>query len=386
MKKLAMLCLAACLSGMTQAQTVTGPLPYQNSELSPDQRAEDLLGRLTLEEKVLLMQNNSKAIPRLGIKPYEWWNEALHGVARAGLATVFPQSIGMAASFDDDLLYKVFDAVSDEARAKNRMANERGSYRRYQGLTFWTPNVNIFRDPRWGRGQETYGEDPYLSGRMGVAVVRGIQGPNDTKWNKAHACAKHFAVHSGPEWCRHSFNAENIPFRELWETYLPAFKDLVQKARVKEVMCAYNRFEGDPCCGSDRLLHQILRNEWGYDGIVVTDCGAVSDFWQKGKHHVYPDAGHASAAAVANGTDLECGSNFESLVDAVRQGLVPEEKINNSVRRLLKARFELGEMEPEHPLPTSPTPSSTVRHTATWPYGWHTRRWSCSRTAATCFR
>ena len=324
MKKLAMLCLAACLSGMTQAQTATGPLPYQNNELSPDQRAEDLLGRLTLEEKVLLMQNNSKAIPRLGIKPYEWWNEALHGVARAGLATVFPQSIGMAASFNDDLLYKVFDAVSDEARAKNRMANERGSYRRYQGLTFWTPNVNIFRDPRWGRGQETYGEDPYLSGRMGVAVVRGIQGPNDTKWNKAHACAKHFAVHSGPEWCRHSFNAENIPFRELWETYLPAFKDLVQKARVKEVMCAYNRFEGDPCCGSDRLLHQILRNEWGYDGIVVTDCGAVSDFWQKGKHHVYPDAGHASAAAVANGTDLECGSNFESLVDAVRQGLVPE--------------------------------------------------------------
>lgn len=354
MKKLAMLCLAACLSGMTQAQTATGPLPYQNSELSPDQRAEDLLGRLTLEEKVLLMQNNSKAIPRLGIKPYEWWNEALHGVARAGLATVFPQSIGMAASFDDDLLYKVFDAVSDEARAKNRMANERGSYRRYQGLTFWTPNVNIFRDPRWGRGQETYGEDPYLSGRMGVAVVRGIQGPNDTKWNKAHACAKHFAVHSGPEWCRHSFNAENIPFRELWETYLPAFKDLVQKARVKEVMCAYNRFEGDPCCGSDRLLHQILRNEWGYDGIVVTDCGAVSDFWQKGKHHVYPDAGHASAAAVANGTDLECGSNFESLVDAVRQRLVPEEKINNSVRRLLKARFELGEMEPEHPFADIP--------------------------------
>lgn len=354
MKKLVMLCLSLCMAGAAQAQEPATPLPYQNAELSPDQRADDLLKRLTLEEKVTLMQNNSKAIPRLGIKPYEWWNEALHGVARAGLATVFPQSIGMAASFDDDLLYKVFDAVSDEARAKNRMFNERGSYRRYQGLTFWTPNVNIFRDPRWGRGQETYGEDPYLSGQMGMAVVRGLQGPNDTKWNKTHACAKHFAVHSGPEWCRHSFNAENIPFRELWETYLPAFKDLVQKAGVKEVMCAYNRFEGDPCCGSDRLLHQILRNEWGFDGIVVTDCGAVSDFWQKHKHGVYPDAGHASAAAVANGTDLECGSNFESLVDAVRQGLVPEEKINNSVRRLLKARFELGEMEPEHPFADIP--------------------------------
>lgn len=349
-----MLGLSVCLSGFVRAQQPAAPLPYQNTELSPDQRADDLLKRLTLEEKVQLMQNNSKAIPRLGIKPYEWWNEALHGVARAGLATVFPQSIGMAASFDDSLLHEVFDAVSDEARAKNRMFNERGQYKRYQGLTFWTPNVNIFRDPRWGRGQETYGEDPYLSGCMGMAVVRGLQGTNDTKYNKLHACAKHFAVHSGPEWCRHSFNAENIPFRELWETYLPAFKDLVQKAGVKEVMCAYNRFEGEPCCGSNRLLHQILRNEWGYDGIVVTDCGAISDFWQKHKHGVYPDAEQASAAAVSNGTDLECGSNFASLTDAVRKGLVPESKIDNSVRRLLKARFELGEMEAEHPFAEIP--------------------------------
>ena len=354
MKKLMMLCLAVCCSAVLQAQVPARPLPFRNPELSPEQRADDLLRRLTLEEKVALMQNKSKGVPRLGVKPYEWWNEALHGVARAGLATVFPQSIGMGASFHDSLVYEVFDAVSDEARVKNRIFNAQGSYRRYQGLTFWTPNVNIFRDPRWGRGQETYGEDPYLTGQMGMAVVRGLQGSNDTKYNKAHACAKHFAVHSGPEWCRHSFNAENIPFRELWETYLPAFKDLVQKAGVKEVMCAYNRFEGEPCCGSDRLLHQILRNEWGFNGIVVTDCGAVSDFWQKHKHGVYPDASHASVAAVSNGTDLECGSNFDSLADAVRRGLIEEERIDNSVRRLLKARFELGEMEAVPPFADIP--------------------------------
>jgi len=332
--------------------------PYQNFDLSPEQRADDLLHRLTLAEKVALMQNNSLPIPRLGIKPYEWWNEALHGVARAGIATVFPQSIGMAASFNDSLLFDVFNAISDEARAKNHMFRKKGQYKRYQGLTFWTPNVNIFRDPRWGRGQETYGEDPYLSGRMGMAVVRGLQGNNNTKFNKSHACAKHFAVHSGPEWCRHSFNAENISPRDLWETYLPAFKDLVQKAKVKEVMCAYNRFEGQPCCGNNRLLYQILRNEWGFDGIVVTDCGAISDFYQKSKHNMYPDAKISSATAVLNGTDLECGNNFSNLIDAVKEGIVEEERINNSVRRLLKARFELGEMELEHPF--SDIPDSIV--------------------------
>ena len=213
----------------------------------------------------------------------------------------------------------------------------------------WTPNVNIFRDPRWGRGQETYGEDPYLSGRMGMAVVRGLQGPEDAEYNKLHACAKHFAVHSGPEWNRHSFNAENIAPRDLWETYLPAFKELVQKAGVKEVMCAYNRFEGDPCCGSNRLLTQILRNDWGFKGIVVTDCGAIGDFFQRKKHETHPDAAHASADAVLNGTDLECGGNFKSITDAVKKGLISEEKINTSVKRLLKARFELGEMNPTHP-------------------------------------
>lgn len=334
---------------MSLSTTLVAQLPYQNHNLTPDQRATDLLQRLSLEEKASLMQNASPAIPRLGIKPYEWWNEALHGVARAGLATVFPQTIGMAASFNDSLLYKVFTAVSDEARAKNREFNDRGQYKRYQGLTMWTPNVNIFRDPRWGRGQETYGEDPYLTSRMGVAVVKGLQGPDTARYDKLHACAKHFAVHSGPEWNRHSFNAENVAPRDLWETYLPAFKVLVQEADVKEVMCAYNRFEGDPCCGSDRLLTQILRNEWGFKGIIVSDCGAISDFFGKNKHNTHPDAPHASADAVLNGTDLECGGNYRTLPEAVKAGLISEEQVDISVKRLLKARFELGEMETVNP-------------------------------------
>jgi beta-glucosidase len=340
---------AVCSALCACALSVSAQAPYQNPSLTAEERAADLLGRLTLEEKASLMQNNSPAIERLGIRPYEWWSEALHGIARAGLATVFPQTIGMAASFDDDLLLDVFTATSDEARAKNYDFNSRGEYKRYQGLCVWTPNINIFRDPRWGRGQETYGEDPYLTSRMGLAVVRGLQGPADSKYNKLHACAKHFAVHSGPEWNRHSFNAEDISPRDLWETYLPAFKALVQQGGVKEVMCAYNRYEGDPCCGSNRLLTRILRDEWGYQGIIVSDCGAISDFYGEKKHHTHPDASHASAAAVLSGTDLECGSNYKNLPDAVRQGLISEEKIDTSVKRLLKARFELGEMESEHP-------------------------------------
>ncbi len=330
---------------MTALPIMGQQYPYQNSDLTPDERATDLIGRLTLEEKVSLMQNSSPAIPRLGIKAYDWWNEALHGVGRAGLATVFPQTIGMAASFDDELLYQVFTAVSDEARAKYAQFRKKGDLKRYQGLTFWTPNVNIFRDPRWGRGQETYGEDPYLTSQMGMAVVRGLQGPEDTKYNKLHACAKHFGVHSGPEWNRHEFNAENIAPRDMWETYMPAFKDLVQKAHVKEVMCAYNQLEGEPCCGNNRLLTQILRNEWGFGGIVVSDCGAISDFWRKGDHETHPDQAHASAGAVLSGTDLECGNNYESLPDAIQAGLIDENQIDISVKRLLKARFELGEMD-----------------------------------------
>lgn len=325
------------------------PLPYQDTSLTAEERARDLVGRLTLEEKAALMQNASPAIPRLGIKEYDWWNEALHGVGRAGLATVFPQSVGMAASFDDSLLYRVFTAVSDEARAKSAQFSRDGRLKRYQGLTFWTPNVNIFRDPRWGRGQETYGEDPYLTSRMGVSVVRGLQGPDTARYDKLHACAKHFAVHSGPEYNRHVFDAEDIAPRDLWETYLPAFKTLVQEADVKEVMCAYNRFEGEPCCGSNRLLHQILRNEWGFKGIVVSDCWAINDFYTEGHHHTEPDAPHAVATAVRTGTDLECGESYGSLVEAVQAGLIDEATVDTSVTRLMKARFELGEMDEDVP-------------------------------------
>ena len=327
-------------------------LPYQNTSLPPEERAADLVQRLTLEEKVSLMQNNSSAVPRLGIKPYNWWNEALHGVARNGRATVFPQAIGMGAAFNDSLLHVVFTAVSDEARAKNHIARRDSSYKIYQGLTFWTPNINIFRDPRWGRGQETYGEDPYLTSQLGMAVVRGLQGPEDSQYDKAHACAKHYAVHSGPEWNRHSFNAEDIDPRDLWETYLPAFKDLVQKAGVKEVMCAYNRFEGSPCCNSDRLLMQILRDEWGYEGLGVSDCGAIYDFFEEGRHGTHKDKADASSAAVLSGTDLECGDAYKSLADAVRQGKIKEEDLDRSVARLLKARFELGEMDETTPWDT----------------------------------
>lgn len=320
-------------------------LPYQDTSLSAEQRAIDLVGRLTLEEKAALMQNSSPAIPRLGIKPYDWWNEALHGVARNGLATVYPQAISMAASFDDALLQEVFTSVSDEARIKNRQSRANGSYARYQGLTFWTPNVNLFRDPRWGRGQETYGEDPYLTSQMGMAVVRGLQGPDSSRYDKAHACAKHFAVHSGPEWNRHTFNAEQIDPRDLHETYLPAFKDLVVKAGVKEVMCAYNRFEGEPCCGSNRLLQQILRDEWHYKGLVVTDCWALADFFSKGAHELYPDSASSSAAAVLSGTDLECGPILSTLPQAVRSGQIKEADIDRALIRLMTARFELGEMD-----------------------------------------
>ena len=340
MKKIFILAVSFLFSFGLWAQQ----FPFQNPKLSPEERAQDLLPRLTLAEKAALMQNNSPAIPRLGIKSYEWWNEALHGVGRSGLATVFPQAVGMAASFNDDLLFDAFTAVSDEARAKSNKFSEQGGLKRYQGLTYWTPNINIFRDPRWGRGQETYGEDPFLTSRMGVSVVKGLQGPDDAEYDKLHACAKHFAVHSGPEWNRHSFDAKNIDLRDLRETYLPAFKALVQEADVKEVMCAYNAFEGEPCCGSDRLLTQILRDEWGYKGLVVSDCSAIGDFYRQNAHATHPDATHASASAVLSGTDVECGNNFRTLPDAVSAGLIKESQIDISVKRLLKARFELGEM------------------------------------------
>ena len=333
---------------------------FRDTSLSPEERAELLLKELTLPEKISLMMDVSKPVERLGIKPYNWWNEALHGVARAGLATVFPQPIGMAASFDDSLVYQVFTAVSDEARAKNTHYVSMGSRERYQGLTMWTPTVNIYRDPRWGRGIETYGEDPYLTSRMGVQVVKGLQGTNDGKYDKLYACAKHFAVHSGPEWNRHSFDVENLTPRELYETYLPAFKSLVQEADVKEVMCAYNRFEGEPCCGNKRLLTQILREEWGFDGIVLSDCWAINDFFSENGHKTHKDSASAASAAVLSGTDLECGATFESLTEAARKNLIDEEAVDRSLKRLLKARFALGEMDDPGEVSWTKIPYSVV--------------------------
>ena len=325
-----------------------------------DARVRELLVQMTLEEKVSLMTNNSAAIMRLHIPPYEWWNEALHGVARAGQATVFPQAIGLAATFDDQAVFEMFDMVSDEARAKHHEAKRNNEFNRYQGLTFWTPNINIFRDPRWGRGMETYGEDPYLTSMMGMAAVRGLQGDPSAKYNKAHACAKHYAVHSGPEWNRHSFDAKNISQRDLWETYLPAFKALVQTAGVKEVMCAYNRFEGVPCCSSSTLLVDILRNQWGFNDIIVSDCGAINDFFVQGHHETHPAVENAVADAVVAGVDLECGNTYKALIEACQSGLISEEQIDLSVSRLLRARFELGFFDDDAQVSWASIPLSVV--------------------------
>lgn len=335
-------------------------LPYKDTSLSAEQRANDLLKRLTLDEKVKLMMNGSQAVSRLDIPQFEWWNEALHGVGRNGFATVYPITMCMAASWDEALLEQVFTAVSDEARVKAQEAKRRGEIKRYQGLSFWTPNINIFRDPRWGRGQETYGEDPYLTELMGLAVVRGLQGPADARHMKLLACAKHFAVHSGPEWNRHSFNIENLPERDLWETYLPAFKALVQKGNVAEVMCAYQRIDGNPCCGSNRYEQQILRDEWGFKGMIVSDCGAIGDFWQKGKHGVSKDAASASAKAVLSGTDVECGANYKRLPDAVKAGEIKESDLDVSVKRLLVARFLVGDFDPDEEVEWTKIPASVV--------------------------
>lgn len=329
-------------------------LPYQNPRLSAEERARDLCSRLTLEEKARIMMNGSAAVERLNVPMYEWWSEGLHGVGRNGYSTVFPITMMMAATWNDNLIYKVFDAVSDEMRVKNTQARHEGSVKRYQGTSVWTPNINIFRDPRWGRGQETYGEDPYLTEKMGLAVVAGLQGTDlatgklSGRYYKLLACAKHFAVHSGPEWNRHSFDVQQLPERDLWETYLPAFKALVQKGNVREVMCAYQRIDGDPCCGSNRYLHQILRDEWKFNGLVVSDCGAVSDFWIKGRHEVSEDAKAASAKAVLSGTDVECGSNYKTLPEAVKAGKITEAEIDTSIVRLLKARFEVGDFDDDN--------------------------------------
>ena len=346
MKKLLLTTLLVIGTAILQAQT----LPYQNPNLSAAERADDLLARLTLDEKVKLMMDTSPAISRLGIPQFQWWNEALHGVGRNGFATVFPITMAMAASWDDALLHQVFTAVSDEARVKAQQAKRSGNIQRYQSLSYWTPNINIFRDPRWGRGQETYGEDPYLTTRMGLAVVRGLQGMTyDGQWlgngyKKLLACAKHFAVHSGPEWNRHTFNIENLPERDLWETYLPAFKALVQDGQVAEVMCAYQRIDGDPCCGNARYEQHILRDIWGFKGLITSDCGAIRDFLPRW-HNVSKDNAAASAKAVLSGTDVECGSEYKNLPAAIQRGDIKESDLDRSLRRLLIARFELGDFD-----------------------------------------
>ncbi len=327
--------------------------PYQNPNLSAKERAIDLCGRLTLEEKAMLMLDESPAIPRLGIKKFFWWSEALHGAANMGNVTNFPEPVAMASSFNPALLYKCFDVASTEFRAQynHRIYDLGGEDMKMRSLSVWTPNVNIFRDPRWGRGQETYGEDPYLTSIMGDAVVRGLQGDPLTgktgqhKYRKLWACAKHYAVHSGPEYTRHSANLTDVPVRDFWETYMPAFKYLVTKSDVREVMCAYQRLDDDPCCGSNRLLQQILRDEWGFKYLVVSDCGAVSDFYTSHKSSSSPIT--ASAKATLAGTDVECGYGYayRSIPEAVRRGLITEQEVDKHVIRLLEGRFDLGEMD-----------------------------------------
>ena len=331
----------ACLTASAQKY------PYQNPDLSAKERAVDLCSRLTLEEKAMLMLDESPAIPRLGIKKFFWWSEALHGAANMGNVTVFPEPVAMASSFNPELLYKCFDVASTEFRAQynRRMHELNGEDEKFHSLSVWTPNVNIFRDPRWGRGQETYGEDPYLTSVMGVQVVRGLQGPEDAKYRKLWACAKHYAVHSGPEYTRHTANVTDVSPRDFWETYMPAFKTLVQDAKVREVMCAYQRLDDDPCCGSNRLLQTILRDEWGFQYLVVSDCGAVSDFYTSHKSSSSPIT--ASAKATIAGTDVECGYGYayRSIPEAVKRGLITEAEVDKHVIRLLEGRFDLGEMD-----------------------------------------
>lgn len=338
---LAALCLALC-AGCQSSDIPT----YLDKSKSPGQRAEDLVSRLTLEEKVGQMMYQAPAIERLGIPSYNWWNEALHGVGRNGDATMFPMPIAMAASFDEPLLREVFSCVSDEARIKYRIAREDGEGSGwYEGLTYWTPNINIFRDPRWGRGMETYGEDPYLMSIMGGAVVDGLQ-----EDGKTLACAKHMAVHSGPEWARHRFDID-VAQRDLYETYLPAFKYLVTQKNVAQVMFAYNSFRGVPCGVSQELLVDILQNEWRFKGLVVSDCGAVDDIYAQWGHRYIEDKAHTAVECVRKGVDLECGSAFSSLLEAVEQGLIEESELNEAVVSLFAQRYALGDIDNESRAP-----------------------------------
>ena len=334
MTRAAALVWAALAAPRLAAQTPD----YRNPDLPLERRVSDLVSRLTLEEKVSQMQDVAPAIGRLEIPAYNWWNEALHGVARSGLATSFPQAIGLAATWDDSLIFRMATVISDEARAKHHEYARQASRARYQGLTFWSPNINLFRDPRWGRGQETYGEDPFLTGRLAVQFIRGMQG-DDPRYLKTVATVKHFAVHSGPEPERHTFDAV-VSERDLRESYLPHFAAGIREGHAYSLMCAYNRVDGSPACGSDLLLKDILRGEWGFSGYIVSDCGAINDISER--HKVAPTAAAAAALAVKAGTDLECGRVYANLVDAVNQGLITEQAIDSAVKRLFLARFRLG--------------------------------------------
>ena len=340
--------LSIFLSLLSQTSGIgqnTQNFPFQNPNLSFEERTGDLLSRLTLEEKIGMLNYESKAVERLGIPKYNWWNECLHGVARAGIATVYPQAIGLASTWDKDLMKRVALSISDEGRAKYHnflKNNKRGIY---QGITFWTPNINIFRDPRWGRGMETYGECPHLTGEMAVQFINGIQG-NDTKYYKSIATSKHFAVHNGPESSRHSFNAK-VSEHDLRNTYLPAFEKTVKESHVASIMCAYNRLYDEPCCGSSPLLNEILRKEWGFDGYVVSDCWALTDFYEEDRHDVVKTPEEAAAMAFINGTDVNCGIVSPYLAKAVEQDLISEDQIDIAVKRLLLARFKMGQFDPD---------------------------------------
>lgn len=357
-----------CLLALLLLNTVvlksqsTYKYPFQVTNLSTEERVNDLVSRLTIKEKVSQLFNQSESIDRLGIPAYNWWNECLHGVAAAGKATVFPQAIGMAASFDENMMYRIANAISDEARAKNNFFRKNNITSIYTGLNFWSPNINIFRDPRWGRGQETYGEDPYLTSRMGVNFVKGLQGDNP-KYFKVIATAKHYAVHSGPEFSRNSDNVFVNDY-DLYNTYLPAFRALVKEANVQSIMCAYNRFRDKPCCGSDLLLSNILRNEFGFNGYVVSDCGAISDFYMPKHHNVVKTSNQALGWSLATGTDLNCeetkGFLVNNLDSAIKAGIVNEKDINRSLKRIFTARFKLGMFDPYGAGEYSKIPISTL--------------------------
>ncbi|MFI5453103.1 glycoside hydrolase family 3 C-terminal domain-containing protein [Pedobacter sp. UC225_61] len=356
MKRIALIACLILFFSALKAQEA----PYLNPSLPLDSRVQDLLKRMTLEEKALQMNSNAPAIDRLKMPAYNWWNEALHGVARAGLATSFPQPIGLAATFNERGIFNMGVAVSDEARAKHHQFVREGNRAIYTGLTFYSPNVNIFRDPRWGRGHETFGEDPYLTGKLGVAFVKSMQG-NDPTYFKTITTAKHFAVHSGPEPSRHEFDAKPNK-RDLWETYLPAFKMLTQEGHVYSFMCAYNRLYGKPCCSDAFLLNDILRNQWGFKGFVATDCGALYDFFMF--HKTAKDSVEAVAQAIKAGSDNQCWGYGAAVIPAIKQGLLKESELDTAVARLLRAKFKLGIFDSDELNPYSKIPYSVVNNEA----------------------